>query len=41
MPDACTLAVACGAANAMTARAGTVRPDDVAELLEKTTIDPW
>ena len=41
MPAACKLGVACGAANAMTARAGTVRPDDVAELVEKTTIEPW
>ena len=34
MPDACRLAIACGAANAMTPRAGHVLPVDV-ELLQK------
>jgi tagatose 6-phosphate kinase len=34
MPDACRLAIACGAANAMTPKAGHVLPVDV-ELLEK------
>ena len=34
MPDACRLAIACGAANAITPKAGHVLPVDV-ELLEK------
>jgi tagatose 6-phosphate kinase len=41
LPDACRLAVACGAANALTPVAGFVRPDDVAELIERVEIESW
>ena len=39
MPDACKLAVACGAANAMTERAGFVRPEDVEALRPQITVE--
>ena len=39
LPDACKLAVACGAANALTPLAGIVRADDVSELLERVEIE--
>ena len=39
MPHAVRLGIACGAANAMTDRAGHVRPDDVAELLRRVKIE--
>jgi tagatose 6-phosphate kinase len=41
MPDACHLAAACGAANAMTMWAGFVEPEKALELLEKIQIAPW
>jgi tagatose 6-phosphate kinase len=41
LPDAAKLGIACGAANALTPVAGMVRPDDVAELLEKVEIETW
>jgi tagatose 6-phosphate kinase len=41
LPDAAKLAIACGAANAMTPVAGMVRPDEVAELLERVEVEPW
>jgi tagatose 6-phosphate kinase len=41
LPDAAKLAVACGAANALTPLAGIIRPDDVAELLEKVEVENW
>lgn len=39
LPEACKLAVACGAANALTPLAGIVRPDDVSELIERVEIE--
>jgi tagatose 6-phosphate kinase len=41
MLDACRLGIACGAANAMTPRAGVVLPEDVAALLPKVEIESW
>ena len=41
LPEACKLAVACGAANALTPVAGVVRPEDVAELIERVEIENW
>jgi len=41
LPEACKLAIACGAANALTPVAGVVRPDDVAELIERVEIESW
>lgn len=41
MPDACKLAVACGAANAMTPIAGMVRPEDVASLQQRIEVESW
>lgn len=41
MPEAARLAIACGAANAMTDRAGHVRADDVSELLELVEIEAF
>lgn len=38
VPDACTLAVACGAANAMTPVAGYVRMEDVERLLREIVV---
>ena len=39
VPEACRLAVACGAANAMTAKAGHVRRADLHEVLPKVTLE--
>ena len=39
MPDACRLGIACGAANAMTPLAGTVRPEDVESLLKQVDLE--
>ncbi len=39
VPDACRLAVACGAANAMTAKAGHVRRVDLHEILPRVTLE--
>src|SRR4029453_14849865 len=39
LPDAAKLAVACGAANALTPLAGVVRPDDASELIERVEIE--
>ena len=41
LPEACKLAIACGAANALTPVAGVVRPDDVSELIERVEIESW
>lgn len=41
MPDAARLGVACGAANAMTDRAGHVRAEDIAEIHERTRLEDW
>ena len=41
LPDAARLAVACGAANAMTDRAGFVRKDDVDALAAKVDVQSW
>ena len=41
LPEACKLAVACGAANALTPVAGVVRPDDVSELVERVEIESY
>ena len=41
LPEACKLAVACGAANARTPVAGVVRPDDVSELIERVEIEMY
>jgi tagatose 6-phosphate kinase len=41
LPEACKLAVACGAANALTPVAGVVRPDDVSELMERVEIEAY
>jgi tagatose 6-phosphate kinase len=41
LPDAARLAIACGAANAITPTAGLVRPDDVAALEPKVSIEAW
>ncbi|MCC6424667.1 MAG: 1-phosphofructokinase family hexose kinase [Phycisphaerales bacterium] len=41
LPDACRLAIACGAANAMTLWAGFVEPQKVRELQAKIQIAPW
>lgn len=41
LPDACRLAAACGAANAMNLRAGYVEREIVLELLPKIQISPW
>jgi tagatose 6-phosphate kinase len=41
LPDACRLAIACGAANAMTLLPGQVRSDDVAKLLKKVELEMW
>jgi len=41
LPDAAKLGVACGAANAMTLLPGHVRPDDVAELIDKVKMEDW
>ena len=41
MPEACKLAVACGAANAMTDRAGYLRPQDAASLLPQIELQSW
>ena len=41
LPEACRLAIACGAANAMTLLPGHVRPDDVAKLLETIQLDDF
>jgi tagatose 6-phosphate kinase len=41
MPDAARLAIACGAANAMTPTAGLVRADNVAALQPKVSVEPW
>jgi tagatose 6-phosphate kinase len=41
MPEACKLGIACGAANAMTLTPADVRPDDVAELLQRVEIEDW
>jgi tagatose 6-phosphate kinase len=41
LPEACKLAVACGAANALTPLAGMVRPEDVSELIERVEIETW
>jgi tagatose 6-phosphate kinase len=38
LPEACRLGAACGAANALTLMAGDVRPEDVQNLLEQTTV---
>ena len=38
VPEACRLAVACGAANAMTAKAGHVRRIDLHEILPRVTL---
>ena len=39
MPDACKLAVACGAANAMSLYSGVIRPDDVWNLLTQVELE--
>ena len=39
VPEACRLAVACGAANAMTAKAGHVRRVDLHEILPRVTVE--
>jgi len=39
MPDACRLAIACGAANAMTPKAGHVLPADVELLQQKVDVE--
>ena len=39
VPEACRLAVACGAANAMTAKAGHVRRVDLHEVLPRVTVE--
>ena len=36
--EALRLATACGAANAMTSRAGAIEPADLARLLERTRV---
>ena len=41
VPEACRLAVACGAANAMTAKAGHVRRVDLHEILPRVTLERW
>ena len=41
MPHACRLAVACGAANAMTPIAGLVHQQDVDTLLSNVVIELW
>jgi tagatose 6-phosphate kinase len=41
LPEACRLGVACGAANAMTLTPADVRPDDVAELLQRVESEDW
>ena len=41
LPEAAKLAVACGAANALTPVAGVVRADDVSELIERVEIETW
>lgn len=41
LPEAARLGIACGAANALTPVAGFVRPDDVAELLERVELETW
>jgi tagatose 6-phosphate kinase len=41
LPEACKLAVACGAANALTPLAGVVRPDDVSELIKRVEIESF
>ena len=40
VPEACRLAVACGAANAMTAKAGHVRRVDLHEILPRVALTP-
>jgi tagatose 6-phosphate kinase len=41
LPEACKLAVACGAANALTPVAGVVRPDEVSELIDRVEVESW
>jgi 1-phosphofructokinase family hexose kinase len=41
VPEACRLAVACGAANAMTAKAGHVRRVDLHEIVPRVTLARW
>ncbi len=41
MPQACRLGVACGAANAMTDRAGVLRREDVDALLPQIRVESW
>jgi tagatose 6-phosphate kinase len=41
LPEAARLGIACGAANAMTLLPGHVRPDDVAQLVEKIELEDW
>jgi 1-phosphofructokinase family hexose kinase len=41
VPEACRLAVACGAANAMTSRAGYLRTEDVEALLPGIGVSPF
>ncbi len=41
VPEACRLAVACGAANAMTAKAGHVRRVDLHEILPRVALTRW
>ena len=41
VPEACRLAAACGAANAMTAKAGHVRRVDLHEILPRVTLARW
>jgi len=41
MPDAVRLGVACGAANAMTDRAGVLREEDVDDLLPRIDVESW
>lgn len=41
MPQACRLGVACGAANAMTDRAGVVQRDNVDELVKQVEVESW
>jgi 1-phosphofructokinase family hexose kinase len=41
MPDSVRLGVACGAANAMTDRAGILRKEDVDDLLPRIAVESW